>query len=252
MKRLALRGDDAGSCLSANRAVAEACRFGLLKNASIMACGPAMEDAARQIAEIPGICIGLHITFNAEWDGPKWGPVLGAAVPSLVDENGYFLPTPHLLGEKGFSLDEAEAEAKAQLDRMRALGLPPDYLDEHMGVGSLPGLRDRLHALADREGLFTLGGDRLSRVPPLPNEDTTDPAATLIARLEVAPDDKTYLYVTHPGCDEEDMRAFYHARTGQKPGDVARERDTERRFLTDAAFATELSRLGVEVVRLDG
>ena len=73
--QLCTRGDDAGCCRAANRAVAEAARFGILKNISIMVPGPAFDDAARSLGKIKGICIGLHVTLNAEWPRTKWGPV---------------------------------------------------------------------------------------------------------------------------------------------------------------------------------
>ena len=63
------RGDDAGSCVAANRGVEEAARFGVMRNASVMACGPALDDAAERLRRIPGLCIGLHLTLASEWDG---------------------------------------------------------------------------------------------------------------------------------------------------------------------------------------
>lgn len=250
MKRLLLRADDAGSCESANLAIAEACAFGLLKNVSVMACGPAFEEAARMLPGFSGVAFGLHVCLNAEWTGPKWGPVLGAAaVPSLVDAHGYFLPTPALLKEKGFFVEEAEAEVKAQLARLRASGLPVTYLDEHMGVGWVPGLRERLHALAAREGLL-VRSDSYTGLPPLPEgaKGHGDLPWEWAARLEAAPDG-VYLVVTHPGRDAPDMHTFVHP--GLEPGQVARERDAERRALTDPGFAEALTRLGVKTIRFD-
>ena len=74
--RLITRGDDAGSCEAANRAILEACERGVLRNVSVMVPGPAFEAAARLLADRPEICLGLHATLNAEWEEVRWGPVL--------------------------------------------------------------------------------------------------------------------------------------------------------------------------------
>lgn len=226
--RLVTRGDDAGSCASANRAIREACRDGVLRNASIMVPGPAFDEVPQALAGLDGICLGLHVVLNAEWDGPKWGPVLPAAqVPSLVDEHGHFTRTPNELNAQGANVDEMVAEVQAQLDRASAAGLQLSYLDEHMGVGWVGGLRQRLAELARREGLADAHG--LRHLPMLSPFDG-DPVERLIASLRAAPSGN-YVYVTHPGCDAEDMRRFSHA--GLAPGQIARERDADRRLWLD-------------------
>ena len=81
------------------------------------------------------VCLGLHVTLNAEWDAVKWPPVLARErVSSLVDERGYFWPTPDEAQRHGAREDEMLAEIEAQLARMRGAGLTVSYIDEHMGV----------------------------------------------------------------------------------------------------------------------
>jgi predicted glycoside hydrolase/deacetylase ChbG (UPF0249 family) len=253
--RLIVRGDDAGSCPSANRAIREACGAGVLRNVSVMASGPAFTEAARLLAGLGNdICLGLHVTLNAEWDGPKWGPVLPPErVPSLVDANGNFLPTPRDLLRRGFSVDEAVAEAEAQLARARAAGLPIAYLYEHMGVGAAqPGLRARLADLARREGL--VDAHPIPFLPDAPPDDPTadDLPARIGARLRaaavaVALDTGAFVLVTHPGIDADDMRGFIHP--GLEPGQVAHERDAERRALCDPRLARILAEHGATPAR---
>ena len=74
--QVAFRADDAGSCESANLAIAEAIDAGIVKNVSVMACGPALEHAVSLLKERRDIDIGLHVTLNAEWVKAKWPPVL--------------------------------------------------------------------------------------------------------------------------------------------------------------------------------
>ena len=245
--RLVTRGDDAGSCHSANRAIREACEHGILRNVSVMVPGPAFEEAAGLFAGRADICLGLHVTLNAEWDGPKWGPVLPAdQVPSLVDGDGFFLPTPRDLHQHGPSVEEMMAEVEAQLQRARDRGLNLEYLDEHMGVGWLPGLRERLADLCRREGLVDAHA-----VPGLPRAGDgsgDDLVAVWSARMDAAVTTPgAYVLVTHPGFDADDMRAFAHA--GLAPGQIARERDSERRALQDPRLLQACQARGIQVIR---
>ncbi|GAB4454130.1 MAG: hypothetical protein OHK0029_08360 [Armatimonadaceae bacterium] len=262
MVQLVTRADDAGGCASANEAIREAVEAGAIKNVSIMACGEAIEQAAEFFSEIEGVCLGLHVTLNAEWDRVKWGPVLSAEeVPSLLEPGlPYFTPTPKALQEKGFVIEEAVAEVGAQLARARSLGLNISYLDEHMGVGWIQSggqrLRDALAAFCVREGLMdvhTLSLSGIPRAADMPSPPTPD-AQTLtedwLQRLSQAPAG-TYLLVTHPGKVAIDMEMFYHEHTGQQPGEVAAERDREREALAHTDFVSRCAAQGTSLLRYD-
>ncbi len=226
--RLIARADDAGSCRTANMAIMECVEAGLALNVGVMACAPFFDEAAEMLAGRKDVCVGLHATINAEWDEVKWGPVLSPErVPTLVDAGGHFHRTPNVTHEHGGKADEVIAEIEAQFASARAAGLRIAYLDEHMGFGWLPGVRERLDALMRREGLLE-GGRGFQGLPPSPwrYEDRAD---DLIARLEVA-GPGTYLIVAHPGHDTEEMRRLGHA--GLAPGQVAREREGDTQMLT--------------------
>jgi predicted glycoside hydrolase/deacetylase ChbG (UPF0249 family) len=243
--QIAFRGDDAGSCESANLAIAQAVAAGTLKNVSVMACGPALKQAVSLFKGVPGIDLGLHLTLNAEWVTVKWSPVLPAErVPTLLEPgSAYFTAAPRLLGESGFSVAEAVAEAEAQLALARSIGLEIAYMDEHMGVGGLPGFRPVLKALCDTEGILHLNSLNLMRLPTANNENLTDCWLSALQDASAG----TYFLVTHPGRVAPDMQAFYEV--GGTPGIIARERDAERHALADPALASGLERLGARSVR---
>jgi len=210
-----------------------------------MACCPFFEEAAAIFANRPGICLGLHLTINAEWETAKWGPVLPPErVPSLVDENGHFFQNPVLLHEHGAGAnpDEVLAEIEAQLARCRDAGLEIEYYDEHMGFGWMPGVRERIEAWARRERLLTGHAEGLPAIPG-PFEDPVD---NLIARLEAA-SPGTYLTVAHPGHDTEEMRRLTHQ--GLAPGQVAREREGDTRVLTSLTLLAYCRSRGVQPIR---
>jgi len=224
--RLLARADDAGSCHTANVAIAECLEAGLALNVGVMACCPFLDEAAEMLRGRTGICIGLHATINAEWEAVKWGAVLPPdRVPALLDASGHFHQNPVISHEHGAAADQVIAEIEAQLARLRAAGLRVDYLDEHMGFDWLAGVRDGLDALMRREGLVP---GRAPGLPPVAGS-FDDPADALIARLEAAPPG-TWLVVAHPGHDTEEMRRLGHK--GLAPGQVAREREGDTRMFT--------------------
>lgn len=242
--RLIARGDDAGSCESADLAILEACDQGILRNVSVMVPGPSFAHAVRLFAGRADLCLGLHVTLNAEWADWRWKPVLPAAqVPSLVDADGMFLPAPHDLHRRDFDEEQAMAEVAAQLRLAREAGLDIQYLDEHMGVGWLGGLNQRLAELAQREGLVEAG--RFQGLPAAPDA-SADWVEKLGQRLALATSG-AYVLVNHPGFDRDDMRRFHMA--GQPCGEVARQRDAERRGLTDPRLDAILQRNGVVLTR---
>lgn len=243
---LVTRGDDSGSCIAANKAVEECFREGVLRNTSVMAVGDALEDAAARFTGCDGLCIGLHVTLNSEWAYPRYRPILPVErVRSLVGDDGCFLPTPRHLHERGFDLDEAISEVEAQLARLRAIGLTPTYLDQHMGVGWLPGLGDRLLELARREQLVPAD----TNVAPLPrdlNPPSNDPCEALIRRLTATPSGR-FVLITHPLLIDDETHAIHGA--DNPPGRVAHQRDGDRRLLLDLRLARFMREHGVRPTR---
>jgi hypothetical protein len=242
---LVTRGDDAGSCRGADLAVMEAAEKGILRNASLMVPGPTFRHAADLLRGRRDICVGLHATLNAEWDAPKWAPVLPAReVPTLVDSRGFFLQNPRLMHERGASPDEMMAETKAQLDLARSAGLEIAYLDEHMVFGWIDGMQQRLSEFCRREGLIE-SRSAVKGLPPVEGEFADSPSR-LIARLDAAAPG-TYLIVNHPGYDDEEMRELAHP--GVPAGRVARERDADRRMWSDPRVLDYCRTRGVMPIR---
>ncbi len=99
-----------------------------------------------------------------------------------------------------------------------------------MGVS---GLRARLADLCKRKGL--VDAHVVSFLPDAATP-TGDPILDWPVRIEaVSSSDGTLVLITHPGRDAPDMQAF--ALPGRASGQVARERDAERRALTSEVFA---------------
>ena len=138
-----LRLDDIGMNHSVNLAVEKVAKTGMPFSVSVLFVCPWYQEAVEILKKYPNVTVGVHLALNSEWRNYRWGPVLGkAGAPSLVDSNGYFLPSvPAFLASK-YDLGEVERELTAQMDRAMASGLKIAYVDPHMGTGlATPELR---------------------------------------------------------------------------------------------------------------
>lgn len=126
--------DDAGMSHDSNQGAIKAITQGVATSTSIMTPCPWTSEIAHYLKQHPKIDAGLHVTLTSEWAEYRWGPVAGKpAVPGLVDPEGCLWPdVPDVVAHA--SPDEVEAEIRAQLDRVIAMGLRPTHLDTHMGT----------------------------------------------------------------------------------------------------------------------
>ncbi len=129
---LIINADDFGMCRSANFAVFDLLKSGGITSSTIMApCGWAPE-AVKFAKEHPEFAIGVHLTTTSEWENYRWGPVGVGANASMRDKDGYFYHECDDF-ENHADLDEVKNEIVAQIEKLKALGLNPSHLDNHMG-----------------------------------------------------------------------------------------------------------------------
>jgi len=216
--RLVVRGDDMGSCHTANVACVQCFRDGIMRTVEVMVPGPWYPEAVQMLAECPGLDVGVHLTLTSEWSGVKWGPLTHA--PSLVDALGHFRPMnsqrDDFPPDTGFlearpDLAEVEAELRAQIERALADIKGASHLSTHMGT---PLLTPELAAIADRlsrEYGLPLGLDDVGHFGGF-GEGTDAPeqrAEALAARVRGL-EPGTWLLIEHPGLDTDEMRAMGH------------------------------------------
>lgn len=243
--KLLTRADDAGLNAGTNEGVRLAVTRGVARNVSILAAGPAFADAARRLRGLDA-CFGFHACLTSEWAAPGWGPI--TRDPRLLDERGLFPVSGAALQSLNPPVDAVLPEMAAQLARLRELGVPVRYMDEHMYFSfSLPGLRSALGEFARREGLIYR-----MEIPclPVPESEKAKPEspARFLRRLQLAPSG-LWLEINHPAMDSSDMHAVH--KDGQSTGVVAAERREQLRLFTDPAIVTFLAGDSVRIVRYD-
>lgn len=253
--RVITRGDDLGCARSLNRAIKECYEKGILKNCSVLAASPYVEEGAKMLARTKGICFGLHCDLTSEWDNVRWKPVAPVEkVPSLVRADGTLHQTNEEVRAKA-KADEALIELQAQLDKARKLGFEIKYADLHMGtVGVVPGLSEKFGAWCRSQRLIdtrTIG----ARVPNMPSswnnpgrKHAGDYVENLINALKSAPEGE-YLLVHHPAFNDKETQNLGHP--GYPGESVAHNLDWERRGFSDPRIVRFFREQGLQAIRYD-
>lgn len=251
--RLITRGDDLGCARSLNRAVKECYQKGILKNVSVLAASPYVEEAAKMLAGTKGICFGLHCDLTSEWDNVKWRPVAPREqVPSLVDANGYLHQTNDAV-KANAKAAEALLELQAQLDKARRLGFDIKYADLHMNtVQIVPGLPDQFGAWCRRNRLIDtrgIGGRlNLPRSSPITRKHPGDYVLDVMNALKNAADGE-YLMVGHLAYDDAEIRNLGHP--GYSGEAVAHNLNWERLAYVDPRIVKFVKEQRVQPIRYD-
>lgn len=233
--RLIVRGDDLGMTEGSLVAFERALNRGILTCASLIVCAPWFEAAAELTGKNPRWCIGIHLALVGEWRGYRWRPVLPwDQVPSLVDEDGFLYGDPGQLLAKRPSIEEVEAELRAQVRLALKKGVKVQYLDMHyLGPREYPGLDEVVTRIAKDYDLPISGrmGERPVRgVYKVPVAEKQTKATAMLKELPPG----LWLWVSHPGIDSPEQEALVHSAEKDvfKNGGVGPHRAEETNVLT--------------------
>jgi hopanoid biosynthesis associated protein HpnK len=138
--RLIINADDFGLTPGINRAIAEAHTAGALTSATLMASGPAFDDAVTIARTLPTLGVGCHIVLT---DGTPISPP--ETIPTLLGDDGKTfrtsLPSFLLSVLRGrISEDDIYREAVAQIQKLQASGIAVTHVDTHKHTHILPGV----------------------------------------------------------------------------------------------------------------
>jgi len=243
--QLVTRADDLGSFRSANRAILDVFRTGIVRNTSLMAIGHELDDAVRLLNGVQGLCIGCHASITAEWANVRWAPCAPPEkIPALLDAHGHLVNYPREAAAQGADPEQILIEVAAQLAKLRSVGVEPEYLDTHMRFDLLPGVEDALAEFCERESLLYA-----SRIPDLQRlsrpADLGKVEGVVAALGSVGPG--RYLLIGHPAYPDDEMAPVHLA--GTEPGVVAADRDAERRMFSAPEILAVVAERGIEPTR---
>jgi hopanoid biosynthesis associated protein HpnK len=138
MNRLIINADDFGIHTEVNHAIITACQQGILTSTSLLATGPAFDEAVELARQCPKLGIGIHLCLVG-----SLRPVLPqSAVPSLVTAQGvvpesYAEVMKRIFAGK-YNYEQVYQELDAQMAKIMATGLNITHVDSHQHLHVLP------------------------------------------------------------------------------------------------------------------
>ncbi|SOD97883.1 Predicted glycoside hydrolase or deacetylase ChbG, UPF0249 family [Blastococcus haudaquaticus] len=162
-----VNADDMGLTSGVCRAVRRAHDGGVVTSTSVLAVGTAFEEAAAIVRDAGDLALGAHLAIVGEDR-----PLLSAAeVPTLVDREGRFPLSYRTVVARGAAgrLDPADVarEFRAQLERVRGIGVPLTHLDTHQHTHLWPAVAGVVVELAREAGIGAVRLPGSSRTGPL-------------------------------------------------------------------------------------
>jgi len=257
--QLIIRTDDIGMSHSVNMAMQKLVSTGMPVSVSVLFACPWYQEAVEILKQHPNASVGIHLALNSEWKNYRWGPVAGAAaVPSLVDENGFFFPAAEALRQHNPNIAEVEKELRAQIERALRSGIKIDYVDYHMGtVVMWPDFQEVTERLAREYGLGMsqyFGEAEDSPQYAAAPAKKMDSLKVMIDRLKPG----LNLVVTHVGIDDAELGALLDMNTSDPLPDMSKNRQGELTALTSSRFSAALKARNVvlltyrDVIAKDG
>lgn len=217
--RLVVRGDDMGYTHSGNEAIIKCYKEGIESSIEVLVASPWFPEAVKLLKQNPGVDVGIHLDLSSEWENIKWRPL--SDCPSLKDANGYFYPMVfpnknypgRSVTENKWKIEDVEKEFRAQIEL--ALKYIPNisHLSAHMGCTNLsPDVRALTNRLAkeykipvdpelDYKGIIGYDG------PHKTSEEKIQSFINMLNKLEPG---KTYIFIDHPGINNDELKALYH------------------------------------------
>jgi predicted glycoside hydrolase/deacetylase ChbG (UPF0249 family) len=151
--RLILNADDFGLTRGINRAILELHRAHAITSATLMANGPAFDDAVSIALANPSLGVGCHIVLT---DGtPLSHP---QSIPTLLGGDGksfrasladFFFAAA--MGQ--INPDEVAVEALAQIQRLQGAGIDVSHVDTHKHTHILPQIARPILFACERSGV---------------------------------------------------------------------------------------------------
>ena len=249
--RLIVRGDDMGFSHSGNMAMIESFKNGIETTIEVIVPSPWFPEAVTLLKDYPNADVGVHIALTSEWENVKYRPLTPAK--SLVDADGYFFPMiwknenypNNALIESNWKIGDIEAEMRAQIE-MALKKIPQvSHITSHMGCTSIsPEVEELANQLAKEYNIYIDMGSVI-KVRYDGKKDTSERKIESFKKmLNNLEQGKTYLFVDHPGIDNQELQAIYHK--GYE--NVATDRQGVTDTFTDASVKKVIIDKGIQLI----
>lgn len=250
---LIIRGDDMGYTHSGNQALIKCYQQGIETSIEVIVASPWFPEAVKLLQQNPSVDVGVHLALTSEWENIKWRPLTDCA--SLKDSSGYFFPMVYpnknyprkSISENPWKIADIEKEFRAQIEL--ALKKIPriSHISSHMDCTSISeDVKNLTKKLAkeykiniDPEdyGVISVGYEG-------PNKTAADKVQSTLAMLKKLQPGKSYIFLDHPGFDNDELRAVFHI--GYE--DVAADRQGVTDLFTSPVIKSYIKEKGILLI----
>ncbi len=254
--RLIVRGDDMGFSHSADVALIKSYKQGIETSIEVIAPSPWFPETVKMLQQNPRVDVGLHFAITSEWDNVKWRPITDCS--SLKNEDGYFYPMlfknknypRQAILDHDYKLADIEKEMRAQIELVKKYLPQVSHVSGHMGSTAFsPEVKALALKLSKEYNLPMVDVDpAMTSISytgfDFRNKTTEERIEGFIAMLDKLEDGKTYVFVEHPGLDNDELRAISHI--GYE--DVAKGRQDVTTIFTSEKVKAAIISKGVQLV----
>ena len=255
--RLIIRGDDMGYSHSGNEALIKSYSEGIETSIEVIVPSPWFPEAVKLLNQNPKIDVGLHFAITSEWDNVKWRPL--TECKSLRNADGYFYPMlshnnnypKQAILDNDWKMEDYEKELKAQIE-MALKHIPRlSHISGHMGsTGFTPEIKELCRRVAKEYNLKMVDADsqKDNNIAytgfDFKDKTTEERIEGFISMLDKLENGKTYVFVEHPGLDNDELRAISHI--GYE--DVAKGRQDVTTIFTSEKVKEAILKKGIKLV----
>ncbi|MCP9748478.1 ChbG/HpnK family deacetylase [Lacihabitans sp. CS3-21] len=252
--KLIVRGDDMGYSHSGNEALIKSYVEGIETSIEIIVPSPWFPEAVKMLEKNPKIDVGLHFAITSEWDNVKWRPL--TAAPSLRNKDGYFYPMlfhnknypMEAIMDNDWKIEDIEKELRAQIEMAKKYIPRLSHVSGHMGSLAFTKEMKEMTARIGKEYGIQMVDEGSTHIQytgyEFRNKTTEERIEGFIKMLDKLETGKTYVFVEHPGLDNEELRAISHI--GYE--DVAKERQDVTTVFTSEKVKEAVIRKGINLV----
>lgn len=147
-KNIIINADDLGISERVNDAILELMARKRITSATLMANGPALEDAAKRLRQVQGCSFGVHLNLT------EFEPLTPRGRSKLlVDAHGLMRKSNRNAKPAPARLRAMYEELSAQIERLLSLGIPLSHMDSHHHVHTIAYMLPLIKALQRRYGI---------------------------------------------------------------------------------------------------
>jgi len=251
--KLIVRGDDMGYTHSGNEALIKCYTEGIETSIEVLVPSPWFPEAVKLLKENPGVDVGVHLDLTSEWENIKWRPI--SDCPSLKNVDGYFYPMVYpnknypgqSLSENKWTIEDIEKEFRAQIEL--ALKYIPriSHFSAHMGCTNLSAEVQALTRKLAKEYHIPVNPDReLKGLVGMgdPGKTSGEKIQHFMTMLDNLIPGNTYVFLDHPGIDNDELKAVYHI--GYE--NVAADRQGVTGLFTNPAVKALIKEKGIQLI----